>query len=202
LLFEKRFHAGLIDGTIRRSYRLWDRAPVRVGRSLHVRQVGLLAVDAVARVPVGEVKDKDARAAGFDSSGELRAYLERVTGRRLTARTSVYRIDFHHAGEDDRDVLARDAAPGKAELAQVVARLDEMDRRRAWTGQALELIARKPGVVASKLAKEVGRELRAFKVDIRKLKALGLTISLEVGYELSPRGRAVLAFRRLRTRSP
>ena len=32
-----------------------------------------------------------------------------------------------------------------------------------------------------------------FKLNIRKLKALGLTISLEVGYRLSPRGVALLA---------
>ena len=32
-----------------------------------------------------------------------------------------------------------------------------------------------------------------FKLDVRKLKRLGLTVSLEVGYELSPRGRAYLA---------
>jgi hypothetical protein len=33
-----------------------------------------------------------------------------------------------------------------------------------------------------------------FKADVRKLKELGLTESLEVGYRLSPRGRAVLGF--------
>jgi predicted transcriptional regulator len=31
-----------------------------------------------------------------------------------------------------------------------------------------------------------------FKANVRKLKALGLTESLEVGYRLSPRGEAVL----------
>lgn len=32
----------------------------------------------------------------------------------------------------------------------------------------------------------------SIKRDVRKLKALGLTESLEVGYRLSPRGRAYL----------
>ena len=36
------------------------------------------------------------------------------------------------------------------------------------------------------------REVPAFKRDVRKLKNLGLTISLEVGYRLSPRGEAYL----------
>jgi hypothetical protein len=47
--------------------------------------------------------------------------------------------------------------------------------------------------VASKLAKQLGRETLPFKVDVRKLKKLGLTQSFEVGYEISPRGRAYLA---------
>jgi len=33
-----------------------------------------------------------------------------------------------------------------------------------------------------------------FKANVRKLKALGLTESLEVGYRLSPRGEALLSF--------
>ena len=42
------------------------------------------------------------------------------------------------------------------------------------------------------LAAERGVELLPMKADIRKLKGMGLTISHEVGYELSPRGAAYL----------
>ena len=45
---------------------------------------------------------------------------------------------------------------------------------------------------AADLAPLLGRERLPFKRDVRKLKELGLTESLEVGYRLSPRGRAVL----------
>jgi hypothetical protein len=38
----------------------------------------------------------------------------------------------------------------------------------------------------------MGYDRPAFKLDVRKLKRLGLTESLEVGYRLSPRGRAYL----------
>jgi biotin operon repressor len=47
-------------------------------------------------------------------------------------------------------------------------------------------------VRAADLAAGLGRERAAFKADVRKLKELGLTESLEVGYRLSPRGRALL----------
>ena len=50
----------------------------------------------------------------------------------------------------------------------------------------LRLIGDRPGVRAGDLADELGRERLAFKADVRKLKALGLTESLEVGYRLSP----------------
>ena len=58
--------------------------------------------------------------------------------------------------------------------------------------QTLRLIARYPAVVSTELARHAGKERMVFKVDVRKLKELGLTESLEVGYRLSPRGEAVL----------
>jgi hypothetical protein len=54
----------------------------------------------------------------------------------------------------------------------------------------LDLIARNPGVRAPDLAAGLGLETLPFKRDVRKLKELGLTESLEVGYRLSPRGQA------------
>ena len=47
--------------------------------------------------------------------------------------------------------------------------------------------------MSTELAAELGRDRPSFKLDVRKLKALGLTESLDVGYRLSPRGLAVLA---------
>jgi hypothetical protein len=51
---------------------------------------------------------------------------------------------------------------------------------------------RRPATLAADLAAELGRETQPFKADVRRLKELGLTESLEVGYRLSPRGDAVL----------
>jgi hypothetical protein len=66
----------------------------------------------------------------------------------------------------------------------------------------MALIDRFPRVAASKLAAKIGRETAPFKVDVRKLKKLGLTQSFEVGYEISPRGRAYLAATAKKTRPP
>lgn len=46
---------------------------------------------------------------------------------------------------------------------------------------------------AADLAGAAGVERDRLKADVRKLKELGLTESLVVGYRLSPRGAAVLA---------
>ena len=56
----------------------------------------------------------------------------------------------------------------------------------------LALIAERPGVRAPDLAASLGRDTQPFKIDVRTLKELGLTHSLAVGYEISPRGRAYL----------
>ena len=71
-----------------------------------------------------------------------------------------------------------------------------MDNRSSvgpWTHETLRMIADQPGVRAPDLAASVGRETKPFKIGVRKLKELGLTESLPVGYRLSPRGRAFLA---------
>ena len=61
----------------------------------------------------------------------------------------------------------------------------------AALGQALG--GRSAAQRAADLAAGFGRETQPFKLDVRKLKNLGLTLSLEVGYRLSPRGEAYLA---------
>ena len=105
------------------------------------------------------------------------------------------------AGDDPRIALRRDAEIDDTEFAATerkLARLDIASRRGPWTRRVLTLIADRPATRAGDLAESFGRERLAFKTDVRKLKALGLTESLDVGYRLSPRGRAVL--RRLNRR--
>lgn len=57
----------------------------------------------------------------------------------------------------------------------------------------LGLIDTYPATRAGDLADRLGRDTRSFKLDVRKLKELGLTESLDVGYRLSRRGRALLS---------
>ena len=74
-------------------------------------------------------------------------------------------------------------------------RLDADSRHGAWTRQVLQVIEALPSTRAPDLAASFGRDTAEFKVDVRKLKNLGLTLSLPVGYQLSPRGEAYLRSR-------
>jgi hypothetical protein len=64
-----------------------------------------------------------------------------------------------------------------------------------WTATTLDLIGQFPGRRAPELAEIAGMETERFKTNVRKLKGLGLTISLGTGYRISPRGEAFLARR-------
>ncbi len=80
----------------------------------------------------------------------------------------------------------------RAKIRERLASFDKFSKRGSWTDRVLRCLAKSPAVRAGDLAAELGYETQWFKTNVRKLKALGLTESLEVGYQLSPRGRAFL----------
>jgi hypothetical protein len=187
VLFTKRFWAGIGDGTITVAFRRWKRPTVKRGGTLRTAG-GMLAIDDIRTTELDAITERDARVAGYDSRAELVAELERYEG-------TLYRIDFHPAGPDPRDALrTRDEMPDAEwkELERRLARLDAASPRGPWTRAALELIADRPATRAADLAASLARDTPSFKADVRKLKALGLTESLEVGYRLAPRGAAML----------
>ena len=107
----------------------------------------------------------------------------------------MYRVRLRHAGADSRIALRQNADLGDDELQALAARLGRMDARSgdgAWTLRYLELLQEHPATRAADLAADVGMEKLPFKQRVRRLKELGLTESLAVGYRLSPRGRRVL----------
>lgn len=93
------------------------------------------------------------------------------------------------------DVLAEDSKLSPDDVGAITEKLHAMDaasKHGPWTRRTLQLIAEQPGVVSTVLARQIGIERYAYKALIRRLKKLGLTYSLEVGYSISPRGRAYL----------
>ena len=185
LLFKKAFHAGLVDGSIRLTFRRWDKPHVRAGGRYRCHPIGVLEVEAIERVPVAGITAEDALLAGFPTRDQLIEFLERDTG-------EVFRVALRHGGDGDRVEIALDDKLTREDIATIREKLARMDRDEPWTRATLKLIDKHPRIAASKLAAKVGRETLDFKTDVRKLKKLGLTQSFEVGYELSPRGRAYM----------
>jgi hypothetical protein len=189
MLFTQGDMRRIAAGEITLALRRWRRPTVKAGGTLRTR-VGVLAIETVDVIEPEQVTDADARRAGRADRAALLASL-RGDGR-------LYRIGFHLAGPDPRIALRERAdlsAEERAELDRRLARLDAASRHGPWTEQVLRLIADRPGTRAADLAAKLGREKPPFKADVRKLKELGLTESLAVGYRLSPRGRAYLAGR-------
>jgi hypothetical protein len=188
MLFSADAWPGLADGSITLTFRMWTRPQARAGG--HYRVAGmLLEATAVDQVRAGDITDDEARRAGADHATALLARM----GVDDPERT-VWRVELRHLGADDRIDRRADDALDEATVADLKARLDRMDRRtgRPWTRQTLRLIERYPGIVSTALARQAGQERMTFKANVRKLKELGLTESLDVGYRLSPRGEAVL----------
>jgi biotin operon repressor len=188
--FEPRLRHGIHDGTITLAFRRWRRCQVVAGH--HYRTgLGMALAETVGVVEPADITPADARDAGFDS---VRALVDDLRG---DPALPLYRIRFRPLDTPDpRAELAATASLTESEAAAIAARLERMDRaskRGPWTLQVLTQIASQPGVSSAVLAPELDWERADFKQHVRRLKALGLTISLDVGYRISPRGAAYLA---------
>ena len=181
MLFSADAWPGIADGSITTTFRSWKRAQATAGKRYRIGGMLIEATD-VRQVPRSEITEDDAHRAGAADVASLLT--------RLGDPDPVWRVDFVFVGDDDR--IARRNDISSDEIESVVARLARLDRNGAWTRQTLRLIERYPGIVSTTLARHAGQERPVFKLNVRKLKELGLTESLDVGYRLSPRGEAVL----------
>ncbi|TDD46557.1 hypothetical protein E1263_36200 [Kribbella antibiotica] len=191
MLFAGRDKEGVEDGWITSAYRRWSEARVVEGR-IYRTNAGRIQIDSVREINPALIADNDPDIALADRSnaGDI---LRRLRG---DDSWPTFLIRFHLVkGPDPREELAASSdisADDLAELTERLARFDATNPHGAWTTQVLRLIASKPATRAADLAASLDRETAPFKLDVRKLKNLGLTYSLETGYELSPRGTAYL----------
>jgi hypothetical protein len=188
MLLPARVVAGIVDGSVTRVYRRWSAPRAKAGGT-QLTPAGVVAIDAVTEIDSPDLlTEADAHSCGERDLASLLKWL----GKRPDDR--IFRVDVHYAGADPRWQL-RERLPDESELTEIaraVGRLDAAKASGPWTRRILEWIRDNPGVVSTVLAGLLDRELQPMKTDIRKLKALGLTISLDVGYRLSPRGQAYL----------
>ena len=170
-------------GEVTVTFRNWRRPHAKVGNVYRLRGGGAVRVTGLAPVRLDDVSDDDAVRAGFRDAQALAAFVG------VDPEAEVTRVDFEVLAEAPRKEAPR------LGLEDVLARLATTDRRSAkpWTGVALALIEAHPGTRAADLAVAAGLETAKFKGNVRRLKALGLTQSLEVGYRLTDLGEEVAA---------
>jgi hypothetical protein len=177
---------GIVDGRVKVVFRTWRKPTVKTGGTLRTR-MGVLAIEAVEPITPRRITAQDVQLSGFADRAALLRSLEGREG-------ELYRIRVALAGEDPRIAL-RKKILNESERQAMHERLQRMDNasaRGAWTRQYLELIEARPAQRAPELAELMGLETKPFKQRVRRLKELGLTESLKVGYRLSPRGVSYL----------
>ena len=181
--FTTRNSEAIRAGEVTLTFRSWQRPHAKVGGVYRLRPNGAVTVLDMATVRLSDVSADEAARAGFPSLAELAAFL------RLPLNATVTRVAI---ALTDEGGLKR---PPELEADATLARLRRMDERSAepWTGRVLALIGAHPGRRAGDLAPALGWETPKFKANVRKLKGIGLTQSLEVGYRLTALGEQVTA---------
>ncbi|HET8915916.1 MAG TPA: hypothetical protein VFM91_09440 [Propionibacteriaceae bacterium] len=187
MLFTAATLRGLTEGRVNCTYRRWEVVRPKVG-SRFTTAAGIVEVTSIAAADEMQLTEQDAADAGFDSVAAL------VKWTSAKGQGDLYRVGIVLAGADPRVALRDSDKLAAADVSVLNARLQRMDRaaEQPWTHETLRQIRRQPGVVSTELAAEAGQERQAYKLRVRRLKALGLTESLERGYRLSPRGQAYL----------
>ncbi len=171
MLFKTAILDRIARGEVTLAFRRWRKPGLRPGSRLRTA-AGVLLIERVD--PVDDVGQDDAIAAGYPDRAVLLADLR--------AEGTLYRIALRRDGCDPREALRRrDDLDGLEAL-----------ERWPWAWPVLRLIAARSGVAAAELATALDMDRPALKLKIRKLKELGLTESLTVGYRLSPRGLKLL----------
>lgn len=176
---------GVASGEVTVAFRQWPKPRVAEGSTFRT-VAGVVQVGTVEAVDVGTITEGDAHAVGFTSVKELTGTF------RGDEDDPVFRIGLTWVGPDGRDGLAQDAELSEQDVADIGALLDKLDAHTPWARTTLRRIAAEPGIPSVQLAEELAMDKDSLKRRIRKLKERGLTRSLQVGYDISPRGRAFL----------
>jgi hypothetical protein len=186
VLFRRETLDGIADGSVTLAFRRWKRPGAKTGGTTRT-QAGVVRFGKVATIEAASLTEADAKNSGFRDLAALKDMLGPDDG------NPVYRIELNCIEADTRAALRETASFTDAEWQKLEARFARWEQERpGYFPATLKLIGERPATVSTELAKALGAERFAFKQDVRKLKELGLTESLEVGYRLSPRGEAVV----------
>ncbi|MDQ6480848.1 hypothetical protein [Dyadobacter sp. LHD-138] len=188
MLFKQKHLEGIKAGNISLAFRKWKKLSVNAG-SLIKTSVGVIRIISTKEISLSEISDPEAAQAGFVTAQALVQLLE------SQKEGLIYKIELSFDSEDPRIELREKVSLEEEEFETLKAALDNLDKFSKvgkWTTKTLQAIQENPKMKAADLAIKAKKEKEWLKLNVRKLKGLGLTISHEPGYTLSPRGEEYL----------
>ncbi|MGS2762011.1 hypothetical protein [Sinomicrobium sp. M5D2P9] len=188
MLFKNIHLEGIRSGEITLAFRKWKKPAVKNGTVLKTA-VGQVAITGISPVNEEELTEDDALKSGFEDVPALKKELQKRPSGEL------YRINVRYHSPDPRIALREQTKLGNEafrELREKLERLDTYSKQGNWTLDILTAIQEFPKLKAADLALKTGKEKEWLKPNIRKLKNLGLTVSHNPGYTLSPLGAVFL----------
>lgn len=185
MLFKEKHLNGIKSGKITLAFRKWQKASVKEG-SLLLTSAGLIKIGKIESINENDISDSDALNAGFSDKEEIiKSFPPNSAG-------TIFKISVAYHSEDPR-IKSREkehlTEKEFSDLKKKLKQLDNYSKQGLWTSKILFAVKDNPNLRAAGIAKLTGFEKEWLKVNIRKLKNLGLTISHTVGYELSPFGK-------------
>ena len=176
------------SGEITLAFRKWKKPLVKKGSMINT-SVGQLEITDISAISTDEINPEDALKAGFVQMEDLMEILYKVSA------GDIYKIEVRYHSEDPRIGLRAQENLSDQEfeiLKTKLQRLDKYSKQGEWTIRILKAIQENPKLRAEDLATKTGTEKMWLKLNIRKLKNLGLTISHETGYSISLLGQVLL----------
>ena len=151
--------------------------------------LGQVEINDISEVSEESITEEDAKRAGFENKKDLFGSFYR------TSKGRIYKLGVSYHSEDPRIKLREQTELSEEvflELKRKLWRLDKYSKKGHWTKTVFITIRNNPNKHAVSIAETTGFEKEWLKINIRKLKNLGLTISHNVGYEISPFGNVFL----------
>lgn len=188
MFFKVAHLKGIKRGEISLAFRKWKTQSVKKGTLLKTA-IGQIEILDIEEIKPLEITDELAIKAGFQSSKELTEVLSK------RKEGQIYKIEISFHSEDPRISLRNKSKLSTQEfdiIRSKLQRLDQYSKQGPWTEKVLNLIKNNPHKRAADLATIYGSEKDKFKLNVRKLKNMGLTISHDVGYSISPLGETYL----------
>jgi hypothetical protein len=186
MIFKLQQLQGIKSGKITYAFRRWEKPNVKKGSTMKTA-VGVIRVTDVQPINENAITKADATKAGYENVELLMNDIRKVSS------GTIYKVKVQYQSEDPRLELREKTDLQDSEFQKLKAKLERLDKTRGpWVLKVMKLIKRYPERRAGDLAEIMQMDKLDFKVNVRKLKNLGLTISHEIGYSLSPLGEIVM----------